>query len=496
MRRLFTVFVAVLVLGSMAAPAMAASSFNAEASAAQNPYISADVTVATHDRETMSPGEYEDNSGEVAELPATVDRSEDVDDLGTGEVNAYSFIATDVDFQDAAAFPHGDDDVSAVDNESEWSVDTSSSAGSMTVSDAETAPGVEALEVSTASQTSGDTAVAAFDNVSVTSDIQKRYLQTFLDVRTLDSGAEVQLRAVDADGDYVQATINSAQTGADESVIGNATGEGYVYQRQVGAMAVAGSGDGTMSEIQSIEVAVLDGDATIRMSALNADKTGEYKLAEKRVDTDDSDDFETETIREVATPGAVATHDLSTMGATFENAVIHGLEMPMDFRASDLDSDDSKVNVSFGAAESYPSFDNLMTAQYRLVLPDAYDLSYANAQLEQEQTLPASRYDSVEYREGAGDTEFENIDAWTDATTQFTSQGDEVVLDSTIQPGQQIAISEDVLVTGDERSQIEQVGGVGQFGVGGGGLVDQVLSIPGAIVATIAGFLGLRARGS
>ena len=496
MKRFFTVFVAVLVIGSMAAPAMAASTFNPDASAAQNPYISADVTVDTFDRSDMSPGEYEDNSGDIAELPAVLNQSDDVDDLGSGYVNTFGFVATDIEFNDAAAFPHGDDDVSAVDNESEWAVDESSTAGSMTVSDAETAPGVEALEVSTSSQSDTDTAVATFDNFSVTSDTQKRYLQTFVDVETLDSGAEVEIRAVDADGDYVWGTINSSLTASDDGVVGNATGEGYVFQRQVGAMSVGGSGDGTMDEIQSIEVVVTDGDATIRMSALNAEKTGEYKLADKRVDTDDEDDFETETINEVYTPGAINTHDLSTMGATFEDATIHGLTFPADFTAAEVEQTDEYVNVTFGAAESYPSFDNLMDADYRLSLPDAYDLSYANAELQLEQTVPESRYDSLQIREGAGDTEFSEMDSYTDVSGSLGTEGDTVTLDNTIQPGQKIVVAADVLVTGDERSQIEQVGGAGQFGSSDGGIVDSILSVPGAIVGTIAGFLGLRARGS
>jgi hypothetical protein len=261
-------------------------------------------------------------------------------------------------------------------------------------------------------------------------------------------------------------------------------------------MSVMGTGDGTMGEITSIDVHVVDGDAEVRMSALNADKTGMYALGDKRVDTDDEDDFETETIHEVHTPGQVAIYDLDTMGPAFENAVIHGLEFPADFRASDLESDSSLVNVSFTEAESYPSFEYMQDANYRLVLPDAYDLSYANAKLQQDVSLPGSRYDTVEYSEGVSDTSFGDIDSWTGVTGSFESQGDTVTLDDTIQPGQQIAVHEEVLVTGDERSQVEQVGGAGQFGDSGGGIIDQIISIPGAIVAAVMGWLGLRSGGS
>ena len=163
----------------------------------------------------MQPGQYEDDSGDVATLPATVAQSQDVDDIGTGSVNPYHFVATDIDFSDAGAFPHAEENISAVDNETRWSIDESSTAGSMAVLDSTTAPGVEALEVSTSSQTSSDTAVTTFSDVSITSDAEKRYLRAMLDVNSLDSGATVELRAVDSDGDYVATTINSSATASD-----------------------------------------------------------------------------------------------------------------------------------------------------------------------------------------------------------------------------------------------------------------------------------------
>ncbi|MFD1634622.1 hypothetical protein ACOZ4L_02690 [Haloplanus ruber] len=495
-RGVLAALVASLVLMSAVAPALAASDFNENASSAQNPYIATDVTVSGYDRAEMQPGQYENDSGGISTLPATMNQSEDVDDLGTGHVNIYKFKATDIEFSDAGAFPHDTEGVSAVDNETEWATDVSDSAGSMTVSDAETAPNVEAVEVSTSAQTSGDTAVATFDNFSVTSDAEKRYLQAFADVPTLDSGAEVQLRAVDSDGDYVEARINSSATPSNEDVIGSGTGEGYVYQRQIGSMSVMGSGDGRISEIQSIEVHVVDGDATVRFSGLNAEKTGMYSLGDERVDTDDEDDFETETIHEVSTPGDVMIYDLGTMGTTFDSAVIHGLTFPAEFRASDLEQDDSMVNVTFGEASSYPSFEWMLDANYRLELPSAYDLSYANAELKQDVSVPGSRYETVEYSEGVSDTDFDDIDSWTGAAGSFDAEGDTVTLDDTIQPGQSIAIHEVVLVTADEKSALQNVGGAGQFASGGdGGLWDMILSPFGAIAAALGGLLA-RARGS
>lgn len=493
-KTVFTALIATLLVSSLAAPVLAAPDFNADASAAQNPFIDADVTVENFDRGSMSVGEYEDDSGEIATLPATVNKSEDVDDIGSGYVNPYHFVATDVDFSDRAGFPNAESNVSAVHNESRWTVDESGTAGTMTVADSSTAPGVEALEVSTSSQTSGDTATATFSDVSITSDAQKRYLQAMVDVNSLDSGAVVEVWAMDADGDYVELSINSSATASDDDIIATGTGEGYVAQEQVGALTVQGSGDGTMAEIQKIKIAVKDGDASVRFSGLNADKTSEWAFGDRRVNTDDEDDFETETIYDVSQPGQIMVHDLGTMGSEFDSAEIKGLEMPMHFRASDLSASSSEVNVTFAEASSYPSFENRMEAYYRLELPSAYDLSYANAALKQDVSVPNSRYQTVEIAEGASDTEFSDIDGWTDVLSSVGSQGDTATLDNTIQPGQEIAYHSTVLVTDDEKRTLQQTGGAGQFSSEGDGLLGMILSPLGALVG-LGGALLARARG-
>jgi hypothetical protein len=481
-KRLATLFLVVSMVMTAAVGPVAAqqqtTQINPDAPAAQNPYISADVTVDTFDRADMSPGQYEDDSGDIADLPATVDKSDDVDDLGTGEVNPYHFVATDIEFEDAAGFPNSEENVSAVHNESRWTTDTSASAGSMTVADSSTAPGVEALEVSTSGQSSGDTAIATFSDVSIDSDVEKRHLQAIADV-SADSGATVEIRAVDADDDYV-------------AILNGTTGDGVVDQEQIGQLSVNGSGDDQMSEVQSIEVVVSDADATVDISALNADKSSEWILGDERIeDVDNSDELDTETITD-HDGGEIQIHDLSTLGASFEDATINGLTIPMDFRASDLDSDASEVNVSFSEAPDYPSFEQKQTAYYRLELPDAYDLSYTNAELRQKSEIPNSRYQSVGLIEGASDTNFSDLSGWTDVLGQIGSSGDDVALDTTIQPGQEIAYKSVTLVTGDEASAVQAVGGgLGPTG-GSGGILSWFTTLPGRIAAAIGGLVGAR----
>ncbi len=485
-KTLTALLIAMVALSAVAPAVSAASNFNDDADAAQNPYIAADVTVSSFDRADMSVGEYEDDSGEIAQLPAVVDQSDDVDDIGSGTVNPYKFVATDIEFSDAARFPTDKESVSAIHNESEWTT------AGLTVSDASTAPGVEALEVSSSGLTSGSTASATYDNVSITSDAEKRYLQVALDVVSMDSGATVELRAMDSDGDYVDVYASPSASATDDNVLATGTGEGFVIQEQMGSLTVEGSGDGTLAEIQSIEVVVSDADATVRMSALNAQKTSEWTFGDKRVNTDDEDDFETESITDVSSAGAIAIYNLDTMGSTFDNAVINGLTVPMKFSAGALE-DESEVNVTFTSADSYPSFSQKMTSQYKLELPDAYDLSYANAELRQESQIPNSRYQSVELYEGVGDTDFSEISSWTIRTDAIGAVDNDVVLDNTIQPGQQIAYQSIVLVTDQEASQVQDVSaGAGQFGSSSGGIFDMILSPIGAVVGAVLAFLGLR----
>jgi hypothetical protein len=481
--------VGLMAISMVAMPAMAASSFNPDATAGQNPYISTDVTVSNFDRSTMSPGEYEDDSGDVTSLPATVNQSSDVDDLGVGTVNPYSFVASDIDFDDGSAFPHAEDNVSAVNNESKWTTDAANG-GSITVSDSSTAAGVEALEVSTSSQTSSDYVTATFSDVSITSDVEKRYLQTIIDVDSLDSGATVELRPTDADGDYVSAEINSSASASDSDVIGTATGEGYVLQQQVGDMTVAGSGDGTMDEIDSVEINVTDADATIRLAALNVDKTSEWSFGDERNDDNNDDEFETDSIKDVSTAGQIDIYNIDSMGPTFDNAEINDLEMPMNFRAQDLEDDDTdRVNVTFSAATDYPSFENKQTAYYRLKLPSAYDLTYSNAVLRQDFDLPDSRFQDLEIVEGASDTEFADLSGWTDKSDSVSS-GDDVILDDTIQPGTEIAFKSVTLVTDDERTAIENVGGVVGPAGGSDGIIGGVTGFFGTLWGKLTGVLG------
>jgi len=480
-----TLMMALLVVAAGPAAAVSAGDLNHGADGAPNPYVDTDVTVDSYDVDWGDDPQYEDDSGDVTDLPATVNSSDDVDDLGSGAVNPFEYTVTDLEFEDAGAFPHDSND-SAL-HADEW---TTSGA---TMSNVTTAPGVDAVEFSASA--AGDSATYSHE---ITSDAEKRMVQVFYDVGDT-TDAPVTLTVHDAtDGDT--ATIDLYNSSADTSAIdvgANSTGEGKAIQVQVGKLDASG-GDGTIDEIGSIVVEA-DGNADVDMSAINLEKTSKYTLGERYVDDDDDDELETETIHDAT--GELSVYSVDTLGSTFDDATIHGLSFGAHFEASQLSGDDVSVDAQSGEDAGYPNWAHHTTINYRLELPDAYDLSYSNAELVAEQKHTEPHYVSVQYAEGTGDTEFSEIDDgdWSDITSSFSSEDKKVSIDSTVQPGTSMVLQFENVWTDNEfqtvtSGEAASGGGGGIFSTGGGGIVDMIFGIPGAIVALVAGVVG-RAKG-
>lgn len=484
-------FIGMLLLSAFAIPVNASAGLNYDEGDAPNPYFNVDqVTVDEWDNSDFDqPIQYYDDSGEIATLPGEVNRSDDVDELGNGTVNPISVIATDIEVDEFGEFPRKSDEenntASALDA-SEWTSDLSGSAGTGSVSDTTTAPSVEAVAVSTSSQTSGDTAVFTYSNFSITSDADKRYVQLAADVNTLDAGALGEVQLKDADGDYVTVEINSSADQSAAHVLANTTGEGHVSQVQIGGLTVEGTGDGNMQEIQSIDVVVSDGNIAADFALINAEKKGQYEFGEKRVDTDSDDDFETETIYEPH--GEFSVHSVSTFGSTFSNAVYHDLTFPAHIDAKHAPSED--VNATFDKDNAFPNWDSVAEIYYRIELPSAYDLSYAGVSLDQDQKWPGSRYATVEVKEGVGDTDFEDISNWNSKESTFSNQDSTHTLDSTVSVGTEYAVHIQLKLTGDEASAMQMAGGGGPLGGDDGGLLDSLIGLPGLALAALAGVFG------
>lgn len=495
MRRVIVgLFVVLVALAGVAQPVAAANTrtgtgaIDETADAAHNPYIDGDVTKDTHEM-GWGPMEYEDDSGDLATLPA---------ELNTTVDNPYSLTYSEIETSAYSAFPRstienagGDRAVDA----DEWSTATSDATNvTPSASNVTTAVGVEAVEVATGGgMGSGDTATFTYSNFSITSDAQKRYAQFVFDVNTLDAATHVDIKLVDADGDYVNASVDSSENADTGNTAANATGSGYVFQEQAGAMTVYGTGDGTMGEIQKVEVVFADGDANIDFAGINAEKTSPWTLGKQQVDTDSDDALETQTVLDVNTSGDVSLVSLDSMGTIYDAATIHDLTVPFKAYSSmmPVETDYERWNVTYSAAEDYPSFEKKVNDHRRLMVPDAYELAYKNLELRDTVAVPANRYGAVEYATGVGTTNFSKI-TWTAATSSYDTKGDTVTLATGLSGGQEVALHyDDYRVTIEEFKNISSTGGGGAPMDDSGGGLGNIPLIGGAIIAILS-FLGLR----
>jgi hypothetical protein len=490
MRPRQAVLLAVVAIAVVAQPVIAATAMtgpdavNTDAESAHNPYIAGTVTVDAHEM-GWDPMEYEANDGTIAELPAMVNES---------APNPYTVTFSDIETSAYEAFPVNTrtEEDSAL-NAAGWAT-SAATGGSVSVSNVTTAPSVEAVQVSTSSQTAGDVVNASFDGFSIDSDAEKRYFSVVADVPTLDSAANVYIRAVDDDGDYVQAEIDADDNASNGNTMANSTGEGYVFQQRVGEMSVMGNGDGSMGAINETKVVVEEADATVDIAAINVEHTSPWTLGDQMVDSDDDGDKdETDTLIQVNSSGGVPLSSVDSMGSAFDAATIHSLDIEFHAYSSMMpeEEDYERWNVSYEEATDYPSFDWIADDHRRLAMPTAYDLSYSNLELRDEQPLPENRYGAVEYATTVGETNFSDI-SWTDATSSYNEKGSEVVLASGFSGGDEVAVqySSVKLTQANYDAWTSTAGGGAPMGDSGGGL-GSIPLIGGALVALLS-FLGLR----
>lgn len=479
---------ALLVVMLVAQPVAAlGGGLNYDSGEAPNPTITADTTVDSYEVSWGDDPQYENDNGEVVDLPASVNTSTDVDELGNGAVNPYTYTVTDVNFSAAGEFPRSGDsnnDASALDA-SEWST------SGATLTETTTAPGVDAIDYT--ASTSGDT--ATYDNFTISSDAEKRHFQAFYDVTDASGATEITATIHDAtDGDTATVYLYDADGNTADTAVGaNSTGEGVAMQVQVGDLSASG-GDSTIDEIGQVVISA-DGAGSVDMSAINLEKQGQWSLGTQYVDSDTSDDnLETETVYNAT--GPVSINSVESMGPVFDNADINGLTFEAMYSGSQLADED--VATEFASDNAYPQWDSVLTANYRLELPSAYDLSHSNAELQMDQQWAETRYVAVEVAEGVSDdTNLTNVSdsSYTEYTSSFTSEGQTVSLDSTVSVGDNYDVRVKLLLTGDEASAMQSTGGGGGvLGGGGGGIVDFLIGIPGAILVALGG-LGARAKG-
>ena len=83
-------------------------------------------------------------------------------------------------------------------NASHWTKSGNASDGNVSNPDSD----VQSLRVSTDGITSGNSYVATFENVSITSDASKRIFWATTSVNSIENTSQVQIRVIDADGDH------------------------------------------------------------------------------------------------------------------------------------------------------------------------------------------------------------------------------------------------------------------------------------------------------
>jgi len=312
-------------------------------------------------------------------------------------------------------------------------------------------------------------------------------------VNSIESGAEVKVVASDSDGDDKVSVINASRARADGDVIANATGMGIVYQTQMGDLAlsdvaVSGSGDGSFDGIHAVHVVVEGGDADVTFAGMNAEKMRTWQMGEQKADTDSDDDLETKTLTEPA--GYYAVTGLDTLGSDFDSATLSDARFPVTYSASAL-SDDSDVDVTVEetAEGKYPNYGYKVDAYYRLTVPQQYDLVHSGLSFTDTQKMPSDRYKTVEVAEGVGEnTEFSDISSWSDVTSSYSSEGANVTLDSTVEPGKSYAVHYEYVVTDSNKDTMESDGPGGA--PAGGGREGGNQGIIGSIMAVIASTLG------
>ncbi|WP_436931679.1 hypothetical protein [Halosimplex halobium] len=468
-----------------ATPAAAASpGLNFSSDKTPNPTIVEDeLTVHEHDRAMMDdPLEYYNDAGEVTTLNASVNSSQTTPvGLRFDKVDAEAF----------AQFPRVDNEG---DNDATWTKAsdwTTSSGASSSVSVAEAdADGVEKVNVD-ASVASGETATATFGaNVSLDSDPNKRVLTFGGNVNELASGATVEVRVVDGDGDYRYAEISSSVAASDETHIANGTGNGFVFQERISNLPLAGSGDGALDSIQEIDVVASEANADVTVSWLDADRKGEVDLAEIERDTDGDSELETTTVTNIWQSGPTNITGLSTLGDTFDEASIADLHVyDVRYALEDV-TDESEYSVNFSSADAY-SYPEKLELYADLQVPTAIDLSHGDLTLEFDQGLINERYAVLEVGSGVdSSTDFGNTSdsAMTGMTSALSGQDTTAELVSSATADTNYRIHAVILLQTEEVDTImSTAGAVGPTGGGGGGFLGGFWGQLTAVVGTVLG---------
>lgn len=496
-----TMVLSVFVGGAMASSPTSKVKMDGDTSA-PNPQFTVDsLTVASHPvanglSDNAMAGVYDDN-GEWDSDPGFYVNTTSPE-AGVNE-NPYTFKPGHIDDPDFGIFPRtGTNDdgeqLASVLDSSEWSTDASGTAGSIAVSDTEVAEGVEAVNVDV-SGTSGDVAVASYDNWTseLDSDEEKRTLQIAGDINELGADTNVDIALIDEDGDEKVVTINASDDAANEEVLADATGDSYVTQVKLSDLSTVSNGDGDYNNIETLEISVEDGNFEGSFSWIDAESKSKDVLGVETVDSDDDGEYD-ETSEIYQAQGAISVNSMETLGGEFDNAVLNDVSFPAIFEAAEIEGeegDEGVYQIQWDGADSYPAYDAVYNASYRMELPGYIDLSYSGVTLEMEQGWNTERYTKLAYAEGVSeDTAFSDVTT-TDVSGNLGDVGDMATIDDTVQIGTGYTIHTMVKMTDDEKNIVQDEGGSAPPPEdSSGGFVNFITTVPGMLLSAAVGILG------
>ncbi|WP_281196059.1 hypothetical protein [Halorubrum sp. F4] len=483
-RRAFMAAAAATMAAGAAGPVSAQSSMtiNFDSEYAHDPRAVGTVTVAEHESGFDHFGYIADNDESTTLEEASLPERED-DETPHNPVRIRGDM---VHFADRRAFPRDltttnsddeEEDGSALDAEF-WSVDETGSAGTMTLEDASE----DRLRIATSGQGTGDSAVATFSDFTIGDGEQRSMLQLILNVDQLDSSAVVDVEVTDAADNSVVATIDSSADSANDATIATAQNQGVIYQQQLGELT-----DGELLDtIEEISVTVSEANADVTFHALNLESSSAWGFG-KRESLNSDDEIETNTVREQT--GYFGITDLSTLydSERLSDATIYDVEYPN----AEIGPTDISLDLQEGGRYEY---EHRLEAVYSWDLPSAYDLDISLDKWIDEVAHPSGRYLTMEIATGLDDPvavdETDDVE-WTSRTSTYSdaSIGDEVDLSTSLSSANVFSLGEDVLLSSSEADEVvvEDAGAMGPTGQEGGGIWDRIMSVPGAIAASITG---------
>jgi len=481
------VFMAVMLIAS-AGTAAAAPGLNYSDDRSPDPTaVEDELIISEHDRGEMSAlNEYYDDNGEVAKLPATVNQSQDT---------PAGVRFDQIDAEAHYLFPRIDgesDNTATWTDAAEWTKSSGTNSG-VAISDAD-ADGVPKVNYD-GSIATGEQATSTFsNNVSITSDADKRVMLAVVNVNELTTGATVEVRAVDSDGDYRYAEINGSANANADDVIANSTGNGYVFQGKLNTMPMAGTGDGNMDEIQSVDVVQIESNSDVTLAGFDLDKKSTVDLAEIERNTDGDGDLEKTTATNLYTGGVTNVTGIDTLGSAYDDAVLNDLHVyDVEYRMADL-MDDEEYQTNFSSADDY-SYPQQLELYADLEVPSAIDLTHGTLTIEFEQGLVEERYVVAEVAEDADSTEaFGNLSdsAYSSWASSLGSKGSTATVDATVSADTNYRVHMVVLLQDDEVDAIQQTGGMGPTGSSSGGFFSTLFGQATGLVGVAVGALGLR----